>query len=224
MRDPFGLKAWAMACESVTAAQVGDDDRARELMLRVERTPWRASRGLEADMRGQMARTLLMLRDPKATEAAVELTTWAAEHGYHFVELWGHDLVAIADPKLVRAPHGTAARVAERQALVDAPIAGPLAAHIRAIIDEDPALEQAAAAQLGQLGHWVPRQSSSPSALSRRESEVAALVAAGLSSPAIAERLHLSTRTVEAHVSRVFAKLGVNRRSQLADALRKHTA
>lgn len=221
VRDPFGLRVWSMASESFSAAQLGADDRARELLLRIDRTPWRASRGLEADVRCQIIRTLLMLRDPKATDAAVELTAWAAEHGYLLVELWGHDLVAVADPALVRG-NGTAERLTELASRVDAPITGPLIGHVRAIIDADPALEEATAAQLGQLGHWVPRRSSRPPSLSRREYEIATLAAAGLSSRVIAERLHLSSRTVEAHISRVFIKLGINRRHQLAGALRQH--
>lgn len=223
VRDPFGLKAWTMASESLTAAQVGDDERARELILRVERTPWRASRSLEADIRCQITRTLLTLRDPAAAEVASTLAAWSAEHGYHFVELWALDLAALADPQLVR-DNGTSERLAELKRRIDAPITDPLIAHIQAIINDDQTLEQAAAAQLGQLGHWVPRQATMPASLSRRESEVARLVAAGLSSAAIAERLHLSRRTVEAHTSRIYAKLGVNRRRQLAEALRKSTA
>jgi DNA-binding NarL/FixJ family response regulator len=52
--------------------------------------------------------------------------------------------------------------------------------------------------------------------LSRREIEVAALVAEGLSNRAMAERLHLSERTVESHVKNICDKLGFNSRSQVA--------
>ena len=52
--------------------------------------------------------------------------------------------------------------------------------------------------------------------LTRREREVAHLAAAGLSSPAIAERLVVSVRTVESHLYQVFAKLGVRRREEIA--------
>ncbi|HEX7738916.1 MAG TPA: helix-turn-helix transcriptional regulator [Marmoricola sp.] len=55
--------------------------------------------------------------------------------------------------------------------------------------------------------------------LSRREIEVARLVAKGLTNSDIAERLSLSVRTVESHVYRVFAKLGVAQRSDVAAAL-----
>jgi len=51
--------------------------------------------------------------------------------------------------------------------------------------------------------------------LTRREHEIAALARQGLSSPEIAKRLTLSTRTVEGHLHRLYAKLGVNRREDL---------
>jgi len=52
--------------------------------------------------------------------------------------------------------------------------------------------------------------------LSDREREVAAGVHAGLSNRGIAERLVLSVRTVDTHVQRIFAKLGVSSRAQIA--------
>ena len=55
--------------------------------------------------------------------------------------------------------------------------------------------------------------------LTRREREVATLVRAGSSSRAVADELHLSVRTVENHLARVFDKLGINSRTQLAEAL-----
>jgi DNA-binding CsgD family transcriptional regulator/tetratricopeptide (TPR) repeat protein len=55
--------------------------------------------------------------------------------------------------------------------------------------------------------------------LSRREHEIALLVAAGETNKAISERLYLSVRTVENHVQRVLGKLGCTRRSEVATAL-----
>lgn len=55
--------------------------------------------------------------------------------------------------------------------------------------------------------------------LTAREREVAALAGQGLTSKAIAERLVLSPRTVESHLYRIFAKLGVADRSELAAAV-----
>lgn len=52
--------------------------------------------------------------------------------------------------------------------------------------------------------------------LSRREVEVASLVATGLSNRGIADRLVLSHRTVEGHVERILAKLGFRNRVEIA--------
>lgn len=50
--------------------------------------------------------------------------------------------------------------------------------------------------------------------LSKREKTVLELIAEGLSSPEIAERLHLSGRTVEWHSAKVMNKLGAKNRIQ----------
>ena len=55
--------------------------------------------------------------------------------------------------------------------------------------------------------------------LSTREREIATLAASGLSSQEIADRLFLSIRTVDNHLQKAYAKLGVNKRDQLAAAL-----
>lgn len=62
--------------------------------------------------------------------------------------------------------------------------------------------------------HTVPR--ARRHAISRREREVLALVAAGLTNREIAERLHLSPWTVKRHVANLLRKVGVRRRVQLA--------
>lgn len=55
--------------------------------------------------------------------------------------------------------------------------------------------------------------------LTRRELEVARLAADGLSNAEIAERLFVSARTVENHLHRVYEKLGIAGRDDLATAL-----
>jgi len=52
--------------------------------------------------------------------------------------------------------------------------------------------------------------------LTRRELEVANLVAEGLTNRALAARLHLSDRTVEGHIEHALNKLGMSSRTQLA--------
>ncbi|MEU1313874.1 ATP-binding protein [Streptomyces tibetensis] len=52
--------------------------------------------------------------------------------------------------------------------------------------------------------------------LTRRESEVAQLVAEGLANQQIADRLVIARRTAEGHVERILGKLGFSNRSQIA--------
>ncbi len=57
--------------------------------------------------------------------------------------------------------------------------------------------------------------------LTQREREVLALMAEGCSNQEMAERLFLSLNTVKTHVSNIFAKLDVERRTQ---AIQKATS
>jgi DNA-binding CsgD family transcriptional regulator len=55
-----------------------------------------------------------------------------------------------------------------------------------------------------------------PSGLTRREAEVAAYVAQGLTNRQIAALMHISERTVESHVQHTLTKLGFSNRTQVA--------
>ncbi len=59
-------------------------------------------------------------------------------------------------------------------------------------------------------------------ALTRREREVADLIAQGLSNKAIAENLVIARRTAEAHVEHILGKLGFSSRAQIAAWVAEH--
>ncbi|MEU1344924.1 LuxR C-terminal-related transcriptional regulator [Streptomyces sp. NPDC005827] len=61
-----------------------------------------------------------------------------------------------------------------------------------------------------------PEARAAPVRLTRRETEVAELVAEGLGNQQIADRLVIARRTAEGHVERVLGKLGFSNRSQIA--------
>ncbi|OKH61178.1 hypothetical protein EB73_30865, partial [Mycobacterium sp. SWH-M3] len=78
--------------------------------------------------------------------------------------------------------------------------------------------------------HWLASQSGAvtpalrcatdPLPLTEREREIANLVGVGLSNREVAGRLCLSVRTVDGHLYRIFAKLGIDDRDQLARLVR----
>jgi DNA-binding NarL/FixJ family response regulator len=74
----------------------------------------------------------------------------------------------------------------------------------------------AAAALMRSLGAKGRAGPKTAGLLSRRELEVLRLLAEGLSNREIAERLFISPKTAEHHVSRVYAKLGVSTRAEAA--------
>lgn len=97
------------------------------------------------------------------------------------------------------------------------------AAHLRAGDRRRAAASTARAAGLARACEDIRTpalEQLAPRPLTSREGEVASLVVQGMKNQAIAERLVLSVRTVEAHLANAYAKLGISSRAELARALR----
>jgi DNA-binding CsgD family transcriptional regulator len=65
----------------------------------------------------------------------------------------------------------------------------------------------------------ISGRAPAPHVLTPAEERVAALVAEGMTNREVASALFLSERTVEGHLSRIFGKLGIKHRTELAPAL-----
>jgi DNA-binding NarL/FixJ family response regulator len=81
-------------------------------------------------------------------------------------------------------------------------------------------LDEALAYALGEQPTAPPAPSTAPVApelpqLTRREREVATLVARGMSNKDIAAKLVIAQRTAEAHVEHILTKLGFTSRTQI---------
>jgi predicted ATPase/DNA-binding CsgD family transcriptional regulator len=120
-----------------------------------------------------------------------------------------------ATPQPVLREHHDVALAAARDAVPEPAFA--------AAVSEGTAMSQAQAIAyaLGEPAPPKARSDTRPAAahrpqLTRREQDVAALVARGLSNGEIAGELVISARTVETHVQHIMDKLGVGTRAQIA--------
>ena len=77
-------------------------------------------------------------------------------------------------------------------------------------------------AALALLPGSQPSGGASPSSLTAREQEVLRLVATGLPNKSVARRLEISEKTVKAHLTRIFAALGVADRTSAALWAQRH--
>lgn len=96
---------------------------------------------------------------------------------------------------------------------------------IRGVLSGEPVLHPLIAMKIARL--WAQRgnasQQGSVEQLSSREIEVLELAARGLRNKAIAEKLGISTRTVEGHFNTIFTKLGVSSRmAAILEAMTRH--
>jgi DNA-binding CsgD family transcriptional regulator len=83
----------------------------------------------------------------------------------------------------------------------------------------DLSLDQAIAYALGEQATTpspAPSLTRAPGVLTRRERQVAGLIAQGLSNKQIATKLVIAPRTAEGHVERILTKLGFTSRTQIA--------
>ncbi len=132
-------------------------------------------------------------------------TALLERHGGLMDQVWLDDQATmLATAQAVLSPHEIAdAQAAGATLLADLPRALDLALSVLAMRDaaESPAPPMLAIPELEEP-------------LTPREVDVLRLLASGRSNPAIAEALYISPRTVTTHLSRLYAKLGVNSRTE----------
>jgi DNA-binding CsgD family transcriptional regulator len=200
----------------------------------IRRVPVLAAQVEAAWLAGDRSRAEVKLRD--ALDAAATLADpWLAGE----LALWRWRLNARTEPMTaIAAPYaqqiaGDWAAAAARWEALGCPYEAAMAL---AESDDQAALRRALTAferldarpmisivsrRLHDLGARGPRPTTraNPAQLTQREMETWRLLAEGLRNAEIADRLCVSTKTVDHHVSAVLAKLGVRSRVEAANAL-----
>ena len=95
------------------------------------------------------------------------------------------------------------------------------AAELRNLASQGVIEPRASRAVLVAAGHGEPRErtvkrAKLPGGLSRRETDVLRLAARGLTTQAIADRLHISPKTADHHIQHIYTKIGVSTRAAAA--------
>jgi non-specific serine/threonine protein kinase len=175
--------------------------------------------GAGAPLRAALS-TMRRTDDPIGVALCLDALAWIAASRHETAR--SLTLLAAADkawaaipaplPSALDVHHEEALRVA-RKALS--------AAEYRTAFAQGSAMDQAEAIAFALEESARPRQEASqagadPGQLTRREQEVAALVAQGMSNSQIAASLVISVRTVETHVQHIMDKLGCSTRAQIA--------
>ncbi|WP_119698664.1 helix-turn-helix transcriptional regulator [Microbacterium halotolerans] len=217
VRDPSGFTATAWAGLAAAAAALGDAADAREALTQFERTHSRASKVVTADNEVNILVAALALGEADTAERAEALAERSEREGLWWGVVRARHLRLVA---LARRGSDAAGELHSLEAAarrVDGPVPALLLDHARALIARDPLLVARASGRLLERGVWVPAEATAPVELTSRQREVVGLVAAGLTNREIADRLMLSTRTVDAHVRQVFERVGVNSRAALSE-------
>jgi DNA-binding CsgD family transcriptional regulator len=134
------------------------------------------------------------------------------------------EAVAVLEPSPARLEHaralvelGAALRRGNQRAAAREALRAGLDVATRCGADR---LAQRARDELAASGARASRQPlRGAAALTPSERRVAVMAAAGMSSPEIAQALFITVNTIETHLRHVYAKLGINRRAQVAEAM-----
>lgn len=223
-RDRYGLEPLVQAALALALAVLGE----REAALRAIRAADSPRPGMARALGGHGAvlalRARQWLRSADALAEAERIAAWARDEELALIELQALHAIAFEtrapSDELRERARGIAARI-------DPAVGDAFAAHIERIAaSPGPAGPTAADSDepevrmLADLGAWLPLPPAP--GLTAREREVVLLAALGHTSRFIAERLYISVRTVETHLSNVFAKLGIDNRDELGRWVTRH--
>jgi DNA-binding NarL/FixJ family response regulator len=161
---------------------------------------------LAADLKPDLAIVDISLGGANGIELIKNLK--ARQPGLRILVLSMHDEAHFAERALRAGAHGYVMKREARDRVLEA---------IRAVCAGNIYVsERMQKNMLHQYLHGVPAGASSPiSRLSDRELEVLTLLGRGLSSKEIAERLHLSQKTVDSHRTHLKEKLNLRQASEL---------
>ena len=214
--DSYGMLPLAYAIRALAAAALGDRALALQSLQGASVQSRGISRALDGFVQLLTLRTKQWLHMPDLEQQARETLDWARGENLHEIELHALHVAVCARGQVSIADLDRATWLAVH---IQSPKAHAVIAHMKSFADPHPnargQMGETEERMLAGLGVHLPPPAPATVELTVREREVMSLAALGYSSKFIADRLHISARTVETHLARVFTKLGVTNRDEL---------
>ena len=211
---PVGL-SWLATARAANGQRV----EAASILAEARTTPPRASGLMLFDLWDHWWRVAFTLGSPDANKIARSMIDRGRSDDLALVEVWGWHALAVITGGTVDRDEALK-RLNHLETCVQGVLPAVRINHARSLLGGDEAVATATVGRLAELGFWVPFVSNgSVATLTDRQLQVAQLAATGLSSTAIAERLFISKRTVDAHLNSIFDRLGVRNRADLTAIL-----
>ncbi len=216
--DHGGFAAYPWARLALALAYAGRVEEASTALERARARPPRAMRITGEQIAVSIAWTETLLGNPAGLRHADELLERATADGAWTHVMYAETLHYSNDLAHGRDTGASLRRMRHAATRVDGPLAAAIVEYADAVRGTDRARVVAAQGVLAECGMSVAAGKPKPP-LTNREYEVAVLAAQGMSNRRIAETLGLSVRTIDAHLSRVFAKWDLHARTELGELL-----
>lgn len=211
--DSYGITGFVQAALAIALAAQNDQVGAINA-LRASVAPQRGlTQGLNGYVRLLRLRAKTWLHSADLVTEAQQVVDWARTEELAFIEIQALHIIACNSGAVTPE---TLDRVQNLASKIDATVAEPIRSHLARIGTQTTTVnisQMPEAQELEEYGIWLPTPLSP--GLTVRERQIAVLASHGHSSRLISEQLHISSRTVETHLSNVFSKLMVDGRKGL---------
>jgi len=211
-----GLEPLAWAGLAFAYVHRGDLEKARTALQEYRGMEATMNRSIETESRYRALLVEWALADADLTAQIDEFVQWCQDKSSSLGLMWGLHLRVVHAEQMDRG--GLLEALEQAAGNVEGQVPAAMVAHARALMEGDAGVIAASVTELNKMGVWIPSVTAEI-ALTARQREIGALVVAGMSNRSIAEKLTISVRTVDTHISHLFDRLGVTKRADLASAL-----
>lgn len=215
--DPVGRTKYAMAGYVQSLAATGSKVETLIALKKYDAMPYLSTAILASDCDYLVLTAAYAIGMPDFEDRLIKFLKETQRHGHWFAILKASHLGVVAFDGAKAEKYREILREAATH--VEPSISHLFLADANASIEGTPAEIVTSRTELLRLGVWIPQPQVAPK-LTKRQRQIAELVARGMTNREIASRLVLSVRTVDAHVASILTRTGVSDRKELSGRLK----